>query len=101
MTRKKRTKLATKSIRGIELVEEVARLATMNLLLHGVGGNEDDELPIACEDSLKEPPKAQVDVILTNPPFGIKGSVTYAQDRRGPRNEVSLTIFPPHSCVQT
>jgi type I restriction enzyme M protein len=51
LTRKQRTELATKSVRGVELVEEVARLATMNLLLHGVGGNAEDELPIACKDS--------------------------------------------------
>jgi type I restriction enzyme M protein len=101
MTNKQRTKLATKSIRGVELVEEVARLATMNLLLHGVGGNEDNELPIACEDSLKEPPKAKVDVVLTNPPFGTKGSVTYAQEHRGPRNDDTLTIVRPDFWVQT
>lgn len=101
MTRKQRFILATKSIRGVELVEEVARLATMNLLLHGVGGNADDELPISCEDSLKEPPRTQVDVVLTNPPFGIKGSVTYAQERRGSRNDDSLTIVRPDFWVQT
>jgi type I restriction enzyme M protein len=47
----------------------------MNLLLHGVGdpaGNK--ELPIACEDSLAVPPRKRVDVVLTNPPFGVKGS---------------------------
>lgn len=101
MTRKQRIELATKSIRGGELVEEVARLATMNLLLHGVGGNADDELPVACQDSLKEPPETQVDVVLTNPPFGIKGSVTYAQDHRGSRNDDTLTIVRPDFWVQT
>jgi type I restriction enzyme M protein len=34
MTALQKKALATKSIRGVELVEEVARLATMNLLLH-------------------------------------------------------------------
>ena len=101
MTSKQRIKLATKSIRGVELVEEVARLATMNLLLHGVGGNSDNELPIACQDSLKEPPKAQVDVVLTNPPFGIKGSVTYAQERRVSRSDDTLTNVRPDFWVQT
>jgi type I restriction enzyme M protein len=102
MSRKQQVELATKSIRGVELVEEVARLATMNLLLHGVGGNADDELPIARRDSLKEPPKAQADVVLTNPPFGIKGSVTYAQDKRSsPRNDDTLTIVRPDFWVQT
>lgn len=101
MTSEQQVELTTKSIRGIELVEEVARLATMNLLLHGVGGNRDDELPIACEDSLKEPPRTQVEVVLTNPPFGIKGSVTYSQDRRSSRSDDTLTIVRPDFWVQT
>lgn len=73
----------------------------MNLLLHGIGGNSDDELPIACRDSLKEVPKVQVDVVLTNPPFGIKGSVTYAQGRKPSRSEDTLTIIRPDFWVQT
>lgn len=101
MTRGQKTKLATKALRGVELVEEVARLATMNLLLHGVGGDAEDELPITCQDSLKERPKTQVDIVLTNPPFGIKGSVTYAQGRRPARGEDSLTIIRPDFWVQT
>ncbi|NTH43962.1 N-6 DNA methylase [Agrobacterium rhizogenes] len=100
MTAAQKKTLATKSIRGVELVEEVARLATMNLLLHGVAGNADDELPIACEDSLKAPPARQVDVVLTNPPFGVKGSVTYAQGK-SPRPEDSLTIVRPDFWVQS
>jgi type I restriction enzyme M protein len=101
MTRAEQVQLATKSIRGVELVEEVARLATMNLLLHGVGGDAVDELPIACQDSLKELPKIQVDVVLTNPPFGIRGSVTYSQDRRLSRSDDALTIIRPDFWVQT
>jgi len=100
MTAAQKKTLATKSIRGVELVEEVARLATMNLLLHGVGGNAEDELPIACEDSLKAPPARQVDVVLTNPPFGIKGSVTYAQGK-STRPDDTLTIVRPDFWVQS
>jgi type I restriction enzyme M protein len=74
------------AIRGVELVREVARLAAMNLLLHGVGDPTGDaELPIACEDSLAECPKTQVDVVLTNPPFGVKGSFVAVGDN-GPSN---------------
>ncbi len=101
MTRAQQKRLATKSIRGVELVEEVARLAAMNLLLHGVGGNEESELPIACSDSLKEAAKFRADVVLTNPPFGVKGSVTYTQDRKGGRDEDSLTIVRDDFWVQT
>ncbi|MBS0220802.1 MAG: SAM-dependent DNA methyltransferase [Proteobacteria bacterium] len=98
----RRLHLQTKAIRGVELVEEVARLATMNLLLHGVSGQSDDELPIVCSDSLKDPPKRKVDVVLTNPPFGVKGSVTYAgADRRARRIADELTIVRPDFRVQT
>jgi type I restriction enzyme M protein len=81
--------------------QEGHQLATMNLLLHGVGGNAENELPITCQDSLREPPKCQVDVVLTNPPFGVKGSVTYAQDRRHSRSDDTLTIVRPDFWVQT
>ena len=97
-----RQHLRAKAIRGVELVEEVARLATMNLLLHGISGQTDDELPIRCADSLKDPPSSQVDVILTNPPFGVKGSVTYAgADRRASRMADELTVVRRDFWVQT
>lgn len=101
MTREQHVELATRSLRGAELVEEVARLATMNLLLHGVGGSSDGELPVVCQDSLKEPPTTQADIVLTNPPFGIKGSVTYSQTKRSSRSDEALTVIRPDFWVQT
>jgi type I restriction enzyme M protein len=76
-----RRHLATKAIRGIELVEEVARLATMNLLLHNIGtsANKIAEMPVLCMDSLRQASPFKADVVLTNPPFGVKGSVTFRQ----------------------
>lgn len=75
--------LKFKAIRGIELVREVARLATMNLLLHGIGDpTECRALPIACEDSLAGPSTIKPDVILTNPPFGVKGAFTASAEER-------------------
>ena len=59
MTSEEETALATRSIRGVELVEEVARLAAMNLLLHGVGGDAEHEFPVRCEDSLTKPSRRQ------------------------------------------
>ncbi len=80
LTKSQLAHLRTRAIHGVELVQEVARLAAMNLLLHGVGGRSDSELPVTCADSLERMPDALVDVVLTNPPFGIKGSVTYGSD---------------------
>ena len=83
-------------------MEEVARLAAMNLLLHGVSGRIDGELPIVCGDSLSVPPRTQVDVVLTNPPFGMRGSVTYAaRGRRTGKSSDELTIVRPDFWVET
>jgi type I restriction enzyme M protein len=101
MTRAQRHHLATRAIRGVELVEEVARLATMNLLLHGILADSMGELPIACADSLQEAPRVQVDVVLTNPPFGVKGSVTYAHGQKGQGSEDDLTVHRADFWVHT
>jgi type I restriction enzyme M protein len=96
----KRKHLRTKAIRGVELVQEVARLAAMNLFLHGVSGDNDAELPIACADSLAVPPAETVDLVLTNPPFGIKGSVKYATTN-GSGTVDELTVVRPDFWVET
>ena len=93
--------LATRSIRGVELVEEVARLAAMNLLLHGVGGESEEEFPVRCEDSLAKAPGRRFDIVLTNPPFGTRGSVTYGRDSRGEAGMNLLAIDRPDFLVQT
>ena len=101
MTPEQETELATRSIRGVELVEEVARLAAMNLLLHGVRGDAEDEFPISCEDSLAEPPQGKFDIVLTNPPFGTKGSVTYGRDSHPDSSKKLLAIHRPDFWVHT
>lgn len=53
---------------GYDIVPGVARLAAMNLYLHGLGGNGDT--PIRRTDSLLADPGQRWDVVLTNPPFG-------------------------------
>jgi type I restriction enzyme M protein len=45
----------------------------MNLYLHGIGT---DESPIRVSDSLASDPGDRFDMMLTNPPFGKKSSVT-------------------------
>lgn len=95
-----RQHLAMRAIRGVELVEEVARLASMNLLLHGIGDAAGGELPIICADSLKAPASSKVDVVLTNPPFGIKGSVGYTGERR-PQARDELAVHRSDFWVQT
>jgi type I restriction enzyme M protein len=101
-TSKQLEHLRTKAFRGVELVEEVARLAAMNLLLHGIGSSRDTQIPIECKDSLRERPTDQVDVVLSNPPFGTKGTVTYsATDRAGKRLSDDLSIMRSDFQAQT
>ncbi len=66
-------------VRGCELVPNTARLCVMNLYLHGVNA---DPSPIrAGVDALAEPPDRRFSVVLTNPPFGTKGSLPAARNR--------------------
>jgi len=58
---------------GKDIVDNVVRLCVMNLYLHGIGG---DESPIEVGDSLISDPGDRFDVVLTNPPFGKKSSIT-------------------------
>lgn len=102
LSRSARRHLATKAIRGVELVEEVARLATMNLLLHGIGEDvQDRDVPILCADSLQQPPSFFADVVLTNPPFGTRGTVTFTQ--RGAKESAAddLVVVRPDFWVKT
>lgn len=61
------------TFRGWELVDAVVRLCTMNLYLHGIGG---EEPPITTGDSLISDPGERFEMVLTNPPFGRRSSVT-------------------------
>ncbi|HOD36420.1 MAG TPA: class I SAM-dependent DNA methyltransferase [Syntrophales bacterium] len=61
------------ALKGKDIVDNVARLCLMNLYLHGIGG---DESPIEVGDSLISDPGTRFDMVLTNPPFGKKSSIT-------------------------
>lgn len=62
------------TFKGTDIVDSVARLCVMNLYLHGIGG---EESPIeGGVDSLASDPGERYDMVLTNPPFGRKSSIT-------------------------
>lgn len=65
------------TFKGKDIVDSVVRLCVMNLYLHGIGG---DESPIEVGDSLISVPKEHFDIVLTNPPFGKKSSITIVND---------------------
>jgi type I restriction enzyme M protein len=61
------------AFKGWEIVDDTARLCVMNLFLHGIGG---EESPVIVGDSLISDPGERFEMVLTNPPFGKKSSVT-------------------------
>ena len=75
------------TFKGWEIVDDTARLCVMNLYLHGIGG---EESPITVADSLISDPGARFDMVLTNPPFGKKSSVTIVNGE-GKSSRESLT----------
>jgi type I restriction enzyme M protein len=72
---KKALNLSTFS--GKDIVDNVVRLCVMNMFLHGIGG---DESPIEVGDSLISDPGTRYDIVLTNPPFGKKSSITIVNE---------------------
>lgn len=77
-------------IHGVELVDATARLGTMNMHLHGIG-KATGEPVIAVRDALatKHDP---VSMVLANPPFGRKSSVTVVgQDGRAEREDIAYS----------
>ncbi|MCP4542483.1 MAG: SAM-dependent DNA methyltransferase [Chloroflexi bacterium] len=83
------------ALHGWEIVDNTARLCVMNLYLHGIGANgapgQVGHSPIRVDDSLASHPGEHFDLVLTNPPFGKKSSVTYVTEEGGLRRE-SQTI---------
>ena len=83
--------LQLKTVRGRDIVDSVARLCAMNLYLHGIGG---DDSPIDVGDALVSEPSEHYDMVLTNPPFGKKSSVTVSNGDGG-SNKESLVYERP------
>ena len=79
LDRSQKKKLKTGTFSGIELVDGVTRLCAMNLLLHGIGGDSDESLPVVTKDALAAK-HGEYDIVLANPPFGKKSSVTIVNE---------------------
>lgn len=96
LDREQKKHLRYDALRGAELVDSVARLCAMNLFLHGVGPDDDTRAPPikGGEDSLRNEPSTLVDVVLTNPPFGKKSSITVVNDE-GETDKESITYNRP------
>ena len=64
---------------GNEIVANTRRLCLMNLFLHGIGEIDGDS-PISSDDALIGSAGKSVDMVLANPPFGKKSSITVTND---------------------
>lgn len=82
--------LQNHALRGWEIVDDPARLCVMNLYLHGIGQTMETS-PIHVGDALATPPTTTFHIVLTNPPFGKKSSITYIGEDGEVKRE-SLTI---------
>ncbi len=87
LDRDQKKHLRYEALHGWEIVPNTARLCAMNLLLHEIGG---DDCPIHVEDALSKQPSATYDVILSNPPFGKKSSITVVSEE-GKEDKEALT----------
>ena len=83
--------LKNNALHGWEIVDGAARLGAMNLYLRGIGG---DETNIVVDDSLRSHPGVNFDVVLTNPPFGRKSSLTFV-NAEGASERKDLVVDRP------
>jgi type I restriction enzyme M protein len=112
LDRAQKKKLKSGTLFGIELVDSVTRLCAMNLLLHGIGetdvgpvpspggkgadkrgassGDAAYNLPVVTKDALAGK-HGEYDLVLANPPFGKKSSVTIVNEA-GEQEKESLVI---------
>lgn len=90
LDREQKKRLKNGTLYGIELVDSVARLCCMNLLLHGIGGDGAEEVPVSIRDALAGK-HGEYDIVLANPPFGKKSSVTIVNES-GESSKESLII---------
>ncbi|NKE69828.1 type I restriction-modification system subunit M [Candidatus Manganitrophus noduliformans] len=83
LTKTEKKRLKGEIFKGWEIVHGAARVCAMNLLLHGIGSEQN--MPIVVGDALAKDPGERFDIVLTNPPFGKKSSITVV----GAEGEVS------------
>lgn len=97
LSKKESRHLKEQALRGNDIVDSVVRLCAMNLYLHGIGGGTstmaEGSCPVTSNDALaKEVGDDRVDMVLANPPFGKKSSITVINEKSGKKEQEKLTI---------
>jgi type I restriction enzyme M protein len=97
-SKKEQRHLKEHALRGNDIVDSVVRLCAMNMYLHGIGGDlpgrRAGECPISATDALAKEVSGDnlVDMVLANPPFGKKSSITVINEKTGKKETEKLTI---------
>lgn len=79
LTKTQKAFLRDETFHGNEIVPGTRRMCLMNLMLHGVGDLV-GEPSVERADALIAAPRLPVDVVLANPPFGKKSSMTITNE---------------------
>jgi type I restriction enzyme M protein len=74
---------------GNEIVASTRRLCLMNMVLHNIGEIDGDSL-VSPNDALVASSPYSVDLVLANPPFGKKSSMTFTNEE-GEQEKDNLT----------
>jgi type I restriction enzyme M protein len=82
LNKKQKAFLKHETFLGNEIVANTRRLCLMNMFLHNIG-EIDGESPISSNDALVASPTRTVDMVLANPPFGKKSSMTFTNEEGG------------------
>ncbi|MCP3662694.1 MAG: SAM-dependent DNA methyltransferase, partial [Gammaproteobacteria bacterium] len=91
-SKKEQKHLRENALRGNDIVDSVTRLCAMNLYLHGIG-SADGDCPVISQDALAKEvgDNDRVDMVLANPPFGKKSSITVISEKTGKAEKEKLT----------
>ncbi|WP_339136960.1 MAG: class I SAM-dependent DNA methyltransferase [Candidatus Electrothrix sp. GW3-4] len=89
LDKKQKAFLKFATFSGNEIVSNTRRMCLMNMFLHNIG-EIDGESAVSANDALIAPPAYTVDMVLANPPFGKKSSMTFT-NQEGEQEKDDLT----------
>ena len=89
LDKKQKEFLKHETFYGNEIVANTRRLCLMNMFLHNIGEIDGNSL-VSPNDALVAPPSQSVDIVLANPPFGKKSSMTFTNEE-GEQEKDELT----------
>ena len=86
LTREQKQFIKNDTFYGTELVPVTYKLCLMNLYLHNIGDIY-GRMPVARGDALLSDPGYRTSLVMTNPPFGKKSSLTFTNEEGGTEEE--------------